>query len=146
MAWAAVLLYRHTDVSAWCPLLICAYPVLEVVFSMRRRHMRQGSVGQPDRLHLHSLVKRRVVRHLLPHAGQLLRNSVTGLLLWFLSMPLAVLGFVLYDQTLPLMLCLAMFVLVYQVLYVRLIRFHWCLPGRAGAVPLQKPAPHPNKP
>ena len=147
VAWVAVLLlYRHTDVSAWCPLLICAYPVLEVLFSMWRRHMRRRGVGQADRLHLHSLLKRRVVRQWLPHASQLMRNSVTGVLMWFITLPLAALGFAWQDQTLLLMLCLAVFVLLYQVLYVRLIRFHWCLPGRDRAAPLQKPAPLPTQP
>ena len=147
VAWVAVLLlYRHTDVSAWCPLLICAYPVLEVLFSMWRRHMRRRGVGQADRLHLHSLLKRRVVRQWLPHASQLMRNSVTGVLMWFITLPLAALGFAWQDQTLLLMLCLAVFVLLYQVLYVRLIRFHWCLPGRAKTVPGQKPVSIPTKP
>ena len=122
-----------------CPLLICAYPVLEVLFSTSRRHLRRRSLGQPDRLHLHSLIKRRLVRRLLPGHSQLVRNSVTGLLLWFFSLPVALLGYALHDQTALLMLCLLIFVLTYQVLYVRLVRFKWCLSGQTRAVRIPKP-------
>ena len=142
VAWVAVLLLqRHAEVSAWCPLLICAYPVIEVLFSMRRRKLRCSSLGQPDRLHLHSLLKRRLVRHLLPHASQLVRNSVTGLLIWFMVMPLALAGAVMYSNSLLLIFCLGIFAMAYHLLYVRLVRFHWCLPGRNRPVALLKPLP-----
>jgi hypothetical protein len=49
-------------VSAWQVLAICAYPVIEVLFSIYRRRMIQNvSPGAPDALHLHTLVYRRVV-------------------------------------------------------------------------------------
>lgn len=67
LAWLAVLLLaRHPGVSAWAPLLMCASPVLEVAFSMLRRYRRGHCAGHPDRLHMHSLIKRRVARQLLP--------------------------------------------------------------------------------
>jgi UDP-N-acetylmuramyl pentapeptide phosphotransferase/UDP-N-acetylglucosamine-1-phosphate transferase len=58
----AVLLVRNPGVSAWQVLAICAYPVIEVLFSMYRRRVIQNvSPGAPDALHLHTLVYRRVV-------------------------------------------------------------------------------------
>jgi UDP-N-acetylmuramyl pentapeptide phosphotransferase/UDP-N-acetylglucosamine-1-phosphate transferase len=58
----AVLLVRNPSVSAWQVLAICAYPVIEVLFSIYRRRMIQNvSPGAPDALHLHTLVYRRVV-------------------------------------------------------------------------------------
>jgi UDP-N-acetylmuramyl pentapeptide phosphotransferase/UDP-N-acetylglucosamine-1-phosphate transferase len=58
----AVLLVRNPDVSAWQVLAICAYPVIEVLFSIYRRRMIQNvSPGAPDALHLHTLVYRRLV-------------------------------------------------------------------------------------
>jgi len=58
----AVLLVRNPQVSAWQVLAICAYPVIEVLFSIYRRRMIQNvSPGAPDALHLHTLVYRRLV-------------------------------------------------------------------------------------
>lgn len=57
-----LLLIRNSSVSAWQLLSICAYPVIEVLFSIyRRRILRQSNPGQPDGLHLHTLVYRRLV-------------------------------------------------------------------------------------
>ncbi len=126
VAWIAVLLlFRHSQVSAWSSLLICAYPVLEVLFSMRRRSLRQHNIGHPDRLHLHSLVKRRLVRRCLPRGGQLMRNSSTGVLMWILALPAPLWGVSFYDNSPLLMLGLVLFALGYQALYRRLVRFRW---------------------
>lgn len=58
----AVLLVRNPEVNAWQVLAICAYPVIEVLFSIYRRRMIQNvSPGAPDALHLHTLVYRRLV-------------------------------------------------------------------------------------
>jgi len=59
---AVLLLVRNPDVNAWQVLAICAYPVIEVLFSIYRRKVIQGvSPGAPDALHLHTLVYRRLV-------------------------------------------------------------------------------------
>lgn len=136
LAWLAVLLLaRHTEVSAWAPLLACGFPILEVVFSMLRRRRRSQKVGDPDCLHLHSLVHRRLVRRLLPSASPLARNSITGVLVscagvlpvwmavhWATDTPTLVLG---------LVLC----VLIYSASYARLTQFRWCF----GALTLRRP-------
>jgi UDP-N-acetylmuramyl pentapeptide phosphotransferase/UDP-N-acetylglucosamine-1-phosphate transferase len=59
---AVLLLVRNQAVNAWQVLAICAYPVIEVLFSIYRRKIVQGvSPGAPDALHLHTLVFRRLV-------------------------------------------------------------------------------------
>jgi len=62
---AVLLLVRNPAVNAWQVLAICAYPVIEVLFSIYRRRVIQNvSPGAPDALHLHTLVFRRLVfRH-----------------------------------------------------------------------------------
>jgi UDP-N-acetylmuramyl pentapeptide phosphotransferase/UDP-N-acetylglucosamine-1-phosphate transferase len=70
---AVLLLVRNSSVNAWQILSICAYPVIEVLFSIyRRKLVRQASPGSPDGLHLHTLVYRRVVPRLL---GSTIRPS-----------------------------------------------------------------------
>lgn len=126
VAWVAVLLLeRHAEVSAWCPLLICAYPVLEVLFSMLRRRGRRANIMQPDRLHLHSLVKRRIVRQLFASTHRTLRNSIAGALLWGMTLLPALWAVPFFDNTPMLVLGMLFFGLAYQALYVRLVWFGW---------------------
>jgi len=127
LAWIAVLLLaRHPQVSAWAPLLVCGYPILEVGFSVLRRRRRGLSPGDPDRLHLHSIVKKRFVRQLLPHASNLARNSVTGLIMWVCALTPMVIAINLYSDSLGLALGLVSCALAYSAVYARLTQFRWC--------------------
>ena len=64
-ALGVLLPMRNPETSAWTAILICAYPVIETLASMRRKQRRDGhSVGQPDRVHFHMLAHRRYAR---PH-------------------------------------------------------------------------------
>ncbi|UUZ63752.1 glycosyltransferase [Polaromonas sp. P1-6] len=140
LAWLAVLmLARHPEVSAWAPMLVCGYPILEVFFSIARRRRRGSSPGDADRLHLHSLVKRRVVRALLPRASSLVRNSFTGALMWVAAMLPAVIAVSWPTRTSALMLGFTVCALVYSVVYARLTQFRWCF-SPATLVPKTKPA------
>jgi len=59
---AVLLLNRHAEINAWQVLGVCAYPIIEVLFSIyRRRFIQNVSPGAPDALHLHTLIFRRVV-------------------------------------------------------------------------------------
>jgi UDP-N-acetylmuramyl pentapeptide phosphotransferase/UDP-N-acetylglucosamine-1-phosphate transferase len=127
LAWLAVLMHaRHPEVSAWAPLLACGYPVLEVLFSVLRRGRRRKSPGDADRLHLHSLVKRRVVSRLLPHASHLVRNSVTGAIMWAAALLPAVIAVSWPTDTPTLALGFALCAFLYSAVYARLTQFHWC--------------------
>ena len=127
LAWLAVLiLQRHTDISAWAPMLVCGYPVLEVLFSIVRRRRRHLSPGDPDRLHLHSLVKRRLVRPLLPKASNLMRNSATGALMWSAALLPALIAVQWPTDTAALVLGLVFCAAAYSAAYARLTQFRWC--------------------
>jgi UDP-N-acetylmuramyl pentapeptide phosphotransferase/UDP-N-acetylglucosamine-1-phosphate transferase len=127
LAWLAVqLLARHPEVSAWAPMLVCGYPLLEVGFSIYRRRRRNLSAGQPDRLHLHSLVKRRVVRALFPKASNLVRNSITGALMWLAALLPAVLASLWPTNTANLMASFVLCAFAYSAVYARITQFVWC--------------------
>jgi len=127
LAWLAVLiLQRHPEVSAWAPMLVCGFPVLEVLFSIIRRRRRHLSPGDPDRLHLHSLVKRRLVRGLLPKASSLVRNSATGAIMWLAALLPAVIAVAWSGNTAMLVLGFGVCALVYSAVYARLTQFKWC--------------------
>lgn len=127
LAWVAVLLpMRNPQVNAWATILVCAYPVLEVGFSVRRRHNREGHhPGQPDKVHLHHLIHRRVVCHAFPHISAALQNGLTSPLCWlFVAVPAA--WAVLFAQNTP-MLVIAVGALIfgYSAVYARLSQFRW---------------------
>lgn len=87
LAWVAVMLIeRHPTVSVFAVLLPCIYPVTEALFSMYRRSRRNQHPGHPDKLHFHTLVKRRLVAKCLSGQSKLFRNSLTGLIVGTLSL------------------------------------------------------------
>ena len=128
LAWVAVLLpMRSLQVNAWATILVCAYPVLEVVFSVRRRRKRVGHhPGQPDKVHLHHLIHRRVVCKLLPNRSAAFKNGLTSVLCWPCAALPAAWGVVYAQDTPMLILGLALVYFGYAALYARLTQFRWC--------------------
>ncbi len=110
---------RNAEVSAWTAILICAYPVIETLASMRRKARRAGhSIGQPDRVHFHMLAHRRYARRLVRQDGaKHLRNPATSLVTWIL--PLVTTGFVMlsYDSVLLSAALFFVTVFLYGLIY-----------------------------
>jgi UDP-N-acetylmuramyl pentapeptide phosphotransferase/UDP-N-acetylglucosamine-1-phosphate transferase len=124
LAWLAVLLpMRNHNVSPWFSLAICSYPVLEVLFSMARRKYRNLNLGDPDRLHLHSLIKTRIVRKHFYFLTPAWKNSFVSVLLWAYHSVFLLLAIVVFDSTLGLILLTVFSALAYWFIYSNLIRF-----------------------
>lgn len=132
LAWMSILLpMRNPDINAWATLLICTYPVVEVAFSVRRRLKRgRGHSGRPDKVHLHHLIHRRIVRLWLPHQSALVQNNMTSPICWLLTAMPAAWAFVFAKNTPMLVLGLAGIVFGYAAVYARLSQFGWCLSPR----------------
>jgi UDP-N-acetylmuramyl pentapeptide phosphotransferase/UDP-N-acetylglucosamine-1-phosphate transferase len=129
LAWVAVLLIeRNPNVSAFAALLVCAHPVTEVLFSIYRRKIKKMNPGHPDRLHFHSLVKQRYVRRWFPNASADIRNSITGLLVGFMTLTAIVLASASQASVPGSALAFVALALGYVSLYARMVRFHWCSP------------------
>jgi len=129
LAWVAVLLIeRNPSVSAFAAVVICAHPVTEVIFSIYRRKIRKEHPGMPDRLHFHSLVKRRYVARWFGHYSSAVRNSITGVLIGFMTLSATILASLTYSSTaLSLVVFLAL-ALGYVAIYARMVRHYWCSP------------------
>lgn len=129
LGWIGVLLpMRNPEVSVWAPLLVCAYPVLEVLVSMIRRKARQRGTGHADRLHLHSLIKARLVRKRFAHWKPVLRNASVSPFVWAYAL-LPVIWAVVFHQNRPMLIVgFVLSFVVYTLLYARLINFRWCFP------------------
>lgn len=120
LGWLAVLLpMRNADVSPWASLLLCAYPVIEVVYSIARRSRSQCSPSAADRAHLHSLVALRIVQRRFTHLPKPLQSSAVSVLMWLGAAMPAGMAVALYSHTTALALCMAGSFLLYHCLYHR---------------------------
>jgi UDP-N-acetylmuramyl pentapeptide phosphotransferase/UDP-N-acetylglucosamine-1-phosphate transferase len=128
VGWVAVLLpMRHLQINVWATLLVCAYPALEVAFSVRRRRKRLGHhPGQPDKAHLHHFIHRRLVPRLALGRGATLRNGFTSPFCWLYAALPATWAVVFAQSTPMLVLGLILVTLAYSGLYARLTHFGWC--------------------
>lgn len=113
---------RHPQVSMLAPLLIVVYPFFETLFSMYRRRVLQGrSMTQPDGIHLHTLIYRRLRRRAL--GSQRRANSGTSPYLWLLAAVGIVPAAIWWNDSRVLSLALLVFVLAYLDVYWRIVRF-----------------------
>lgn len=130
LAWLAVMLaYRNPSVSAWAPLLACAYPVFETVFTIMRRVWARSHPGEPDSHHLHSLVKIAIARR---HFGRLradLCNASVSPFSWIIAILPAALAVQFAGHTPSLLIAGAFSFLVYLAMY----RYVWAVSKQVGA-------------
>lgn len=126
LAWLAVLLIeRNPSVSPVAVLLACAYPVVEVVFSICRRIRRAHPAMHPDRLHLHSLVKCRLARKQLGHWPTVMQNASVSPFVWVIATGPAGLGAWFWNVPPAAWAGLFGFAMAYALIYRRLALFGW---------------------
>lgn len=120
-----LLVNRNPSVSPWFPVLVVIYPVWETIFSIyRRKFVRGRPVGEPDAIHLHSLVYRRLVKcsDKTP-ALKIRQNSMTSPFLWLLSLFSTIPALFIWDNSASIFLVMGIFVLIYGTLYSMIVRF-----------------------
>lgn len=126
LAWVSILMVeRNTQITPFAALLICIYPVTEVLFSIYRRRLKKANPGQPDNQHLHSLIMRRYVRRKVPANWQ---NPVTGLVLALMTLPAVWIACHVHHSTAWAAFFSISFMLGYVGIYARIVRHHWCSP------------------
>ena len=131
LAWVAVLLVeRHSHISAFAVLTVLALPVIEVLFSVFRRMMRKDHPGQPDRLHLHSLLARRYVARWCKACSPTTRNSIAGVMVGSFTLLAALLGYLTLLNPVAAPLVLLALAVGYVLLYSRMVLHRWVTPWR----------------
>ena len=125
---AVLLLVRNPHVNAWQVLAICAYPVIEVLFSIyRRKVLKNRDPGAADALHLHSLVYRRVAIRLgarfAPKTWQ--RNAMVSMLIVPVVALTAAMSVAIGGSTAGGIAAVLLQLLLYVVMYGRLVRGRW---------------------
>jgi UDP-N-acetylmuramyl pentapeptide phosphotransferase/UDP-N-acetylglucosamine-1-phosphate transferase len=129
LGWVAVLLIeRNLSVSPFAALLICIHPVSEVLLSIFRRKLKKMNPGNPDRLHFHSIIKQRYVRRWFGNLSFELRNSITGVLVGFMTLTAVWLAYLVNQSSLLSFLAVIALAMGYVAIYARMVRFQWCSP------------------
>ncbi|HNQ49754.1 MAG TPA: glycosyltransferase, partial [Hydrogenophilus thermoluteolus] len=128
VAEAVVLLVvRNNAVSPWFAVMVLAYPVTELLFSIWRKWRRGRSPMQPDGVHLHMLIFRRLVRWSTEGGegpvGVWWRNAMTSPYLWALTV-FSLLPAMLWWRSTPVLVgCVVAFVVGYGWMYRAIVRF-----------------------
>lgn len=126
--WIALLsilvVERNPAVSPWFAFTINIYPIFETLFSIYRRLIHQNkSPGQPDAIHFHTLIYRRVIRNASPQFFMVDRNARTAPYLWILVVMNAIPSIFFFDSTLALQMVAVVFIVTYWYLYRSIVRF-----------------------
>ena len=133
---AVLLITRHAEINAWQVLGVCAYPIIEVLFSIyRRRFIQNVSPGAPDALHLHTLVYRRVVfKHVRRNPVRTWKRNAG--VVWFISpvVALCIAGSVFLGGTVSSAIVMVLIQLaLYVAAYGRVVRGRWSVRARRPA-------------
>jgi UDP-N-acetylmuramyl pentapeptide phosphotransferase/UDP-N-acetylglucosamine-1-phosphate transferase len=129
LAWVSVLLIeRNPSVSPFAALLICIHPVSEVLLSIFRRKLKKMNPGHPDRLHFHSIIKQRYVRRWFGKLNLEIRNSITGVLVGFMTLTAVLIASYVNQNSLLSFLAVIALTMGYVAIYARMVRFRWCSP------------------
>lgn len=118
-----IITNRHQEISPWFFITINIYPIIETLFTIYRRSIFKGkSSTLPDRLHMHTLIYRKIKSGGKPISASL-AQSYTSLLLWIFSMFWTILGTAYYQSTPALILNNFLALLSYIFIYKRLLTF-----------------------
>ena len=98
-------------------LLICAYPVVEVLYSVVRRMRDKRSSGSPEDEHLHTLIKIKLIRPYFSQLSPNRRNSLVAPLVWLVVATLVAVAGLWRDSQMVLVLSFGLFVLAYHLMY-----------------------------
>jgi len=123
-ALSILLVYRHQEISPWFALLINGYPIMETLFTIYRRRIHQGkSSGQPDGIHFHTLIYRRILMNNYQDKNWFSANAMTAPYLWVLA-GISVIPAILWWKS-PLILIAAciIFIIFYVWLYTSIVKF-----------------------
>ena len=112
-----LLVERNGEITPLVLLIVFAYPMTELLFSIQRKTVRRGHrPDRPDKVHLHMLVYRRVGQ--MSSKSKVIRNSITGLLMNTLCF-----SGLLYILVVPITRSTALiYFLVFVFIYFRLYR------------------------
>ena len=122
-----LLAMRNPQISPMAPVVAGLVPLIETLFSMYRRNIvRNLPVNQPDALHLHTLIYRRMLYNPTLKYTVIQLNDVNAkvaIFFWFPAAIFAFLAFIFAENTKVLLVLMLIYLMMYNWLYKRLVRF-----------------------
>ncbi len=119
---------RNPQISPMAPVVAGLLPLIETLFSMYRRNViRNHPVNQPDALHLHTLVYRRILFNPAQTYTTNQLNAVNAkvaLFFWLPAAIFAVLACIFAESTWAQLVLMLIYLAMYNWLYLRLVRFN----------------------
>jgi hypothetical protein len=104
--------------------VLLLYPIVETAFSIYRKKVLRGqSPAEPDGVHLHMLVYKRLVRRFPERRDRWKTNCLTSPYLVAMAALSILPGVLFWDDTRLLQLVVAAFTAFYVWLYWRIVRF-----------------------
>lgn len=132
---SAILVHRHSHVSAWFPFLLVLYPIWETLFSAyRRRVLRGRPASGADKLHMHTLFYKRVKYPVEGGKARSHRNSDASVFIMLFASGTALPGVLWWSDSAYLLTAAAAYIVVYLAIYRRLVRFGARSGKQAGKV------------
>ena len=122
-----LLAMRNPQISPMAPVVVGLLPLIETLFSMYRRNLvRNHPVNQPDALHLHTLVYRRLLFNpALDYTSDQLNavNAKVAIFFWVPAAIFAIFACTFSKSTETQLVLMLIYLLMYIWLYLRLVRF-----------------------
>lgn len=115
---------RNPAVSPWASLMVCAYPFIEVIYSMLRRYIARKGLGSPDSQHFHSLIGSQVIRRHFGNWPKTLQNASVAPVIWLFAAAIAWVAVYFRESTTALVLSLVAVAVAYHLGYRLLARRH----------------------
>ena len=123
-----LLAMRNPQISPMAPVVAGLLPLIETLFSMFRRNLvRNHPVNQPDALHLHTLVYRRILCNpALTYTTNQINavNAKVALFFWVPAAIFAGLACIFAESTEAQLVLMLIYLVLYNWLYLRLVRFN----------------------
>ncbi len=123
-ALSILLTFRHQEISPWFAFLINGYPILETLFTIYRRKIHQGkNPGQPDGIHFHTLIYRRILMKAHHDKNWFSANARTAPYLWILN-GTSIVPTVLWWHSTPTLMGASLFFIAFYIwLYTSIVKF-----------------------
>ncbi|MBT8525977.1 glycosyl transferase [Polynucleobacter paneuropaeus] len=119
------LVSRHPSISPWFAVLINGYPIMETLFSIYRRKIHRGkNPGEPDGIHFHTLIYRRLLNpNRTIEKNRSKANAKTSPYLWILASASIAPAILWSESTIILIMACTFFSCLYVWLYSRIVHF-----------------------
>ena len=122
-----LLAIRNPTISPMAPVVAGILPLIETLYSMyRRKVIRQYPVNHPDRLHLHTLIYRRLLLNPQVHLTTTQMNTANaqvGPYFWLPATAFTTLSCVFMQNTLLQLAFMLIYLFIYIWLYRALVHF-----------------------